>query len=384
MKARAFIKTRLIPLLMAVAILSCGIVSGLAAVRFSAGIEIQSSADFYQPLSGYGSWVEVSSYGRCWHPRVATGWRPYASGHWEWTDVGWYWVSDEPWSWACYHYGSWVYDSSYGWVWMPGAEWAPAWVTWRESNDYIGWAPCGPGGVVLAPSFFVFVDVGHFHDPIRADRLIVNDTRIVNRTTVVNNFRRETRSFDGTRQTVVINQGPSATVVQRATGGRLSPVPIMQVARETPIPSTVRHSAWRDRVTQEPARTGREQREVYPQQRETALQRERSPNVTPPATQRSVPETAPIVPRRPSSQPETAPVVPQRPPAQAVPPERPPGPPTGSERGYPRSERPAPPPPEAAPRREPPPPVREAPQRPPAPPPERERGRGHDRDKDQP
>src|SRR5882724_492515 len=378
MSERTFMKKRLIPLLMAGAILSCSIVSGSAAVRFSAGIEIQGPADFYQPLSGYGSWVEVSSYGRCWHPQVAVGWRPYSAGHWEWTDVGWYWVSDEPWSWACYHYGSWVYDSRYGWVWVPGTEWAPAWVAWRESDDYIGWAPCGPGGVVLAPSFFVFVDIHNFHDRIRPDRLIVNDTRIINRTTVVNNFRRETRSFDGTRQTVVINQGPSATVVQRAVGGRLNPVPVTQVVRDTPIPSNVRHSAWRDRVIQEPARTGREQHEVSPQQRE------RSPNVTPPVTQRSLPETAPVVPRRPSSQPETAPVVPQRPPAQTLPPERPPGP-TGSERGYPRSERAATPAPPAqvAPRREPP-PVRETPQRPPVPPSEQERGRGHDKDKDRP
>src|SRR5882672_275187 len=238
-------KTRLVVLLFAAAAV-CGprTFQARGEVSFSAGIEINSPTDFYDPLAASGAWVSIHQYGRCWHPaRVEAGWRPYTVGHWEWTDVGWYWVSDEPWAWACYHYGSWVYDPNYGWVWIPGTEWAPAWVTWRESDDYIGWAPCGPGGVVLAPSFFVFVDVHHFHDPIRADRLIVNDTRIVNRTTVVNNFRRETRSFDGTRQTVVINQGPSATVVQRATGGRLSPVPITQVARETAIPSTVRHSA---------------------------------------------------------------------------------------------------------------------------------------------
>ena len=231
---------------------------------------------------------------------------------------------------------------------------------------------------MLAASFFVFVDIHHFHDRIQPDRLIVNDRRIVSRTTVVNNFRRETRSFDGTRQTVVINQGPSATVVQRAVGGRLNPVPVTQVVRDTPIPSTVKHSPWRDRVIQEPARTGKEQREVYTQQRE------RSPNVTPPVTQRSLPETAPVAPRRSSSQPETAPVIPQRPPAQTLPPERPPGP-TGSERGYPRGARAAPPSPPAqvTPRREPP-PVRETPQRPPVPPSEQERGKGHDRDKDQP
>jgi hypothetical protein len=31
-----------------------------------------------------------------------------------------------------------------GWVWVPGSEWAPAWVSWRESDDYIGWAPLPP------------------------------------------------------------------------------------------------------------------------------------------------------------------------------------------------------------------------------------------------
>src|ERR1044071_1715550 len=397
-------KTRLFPLLIASAIFSIGPIKGLAAVQFSAGIEIQSAADFYQPLSPHGAWVNVGSYGRCWHPQVEVSWRPYSSGHWEWTDVGWYWISDEPWSWACYHYGSWIYDSYYGWVWVPGTEWAPAWVTWRESDDYIGWAPCGPGGVALAPSFFVFVDVHHFHDPIRPDRLIVNDTRIVTRTRLVNNFRRETRDFSGVRQTVVVNQGPSATIVQRATGGRLNPVPIMQVARETPIPSTVRHSQWRDRTIQEPARTGRDQRTIYPQQQRTVPERERSPNITPQQTQRSAPE--PTVPRQRPSQQESAPAaprqftpqqqqpppVPQRP-EQTAPAERPPGPPTGAERGYqrervtpPQREIPpaqAAPPAQTVPRREPP-PVRETPQRPPAPPSDQERGRGRDRDRDQP
>src|SRR5262245_45756193 len=116
-----------------------------AEVRFSAGIEIHSAADFYDPLTPYGEWVQVRSYGRCWRPTyiTETDWRPYAVGHWEWTDCGWYWVSDEPWAWACYHYGSWVFDPPYGWVWAPGTEWAPAWVVWRESPEYIGWAPCG-------------------------------------------------------------------------------------------------------------------------------------------------------------------------------------------------------------------------------------------------
>src|SRR5204862_3154686 len=57
---------------------------------------------------------------------------------------GWTWASYEPYGWATYHYGRWVLDPYYGWVWVPGTVWAPAWVAWRESPDYIGWAPLGP------------------------------------------------------------------------------------------------------------------------------------------------------------------------------------------------------------------------------------------------
>src|SRR6266550_4873522 len=149
-------------------IASLCVLSARAGVTFSAGIDIHATADFYQPLASHGAWVDVRPYGRCWHPaHVEVSWRPYSIGHWEWTDCGWYWVSAEPWAWSAYHYGSWVYDSTYGWIWIPGTEWAPAWVTWREGGDYIGWAPCGPGNVVLAPSFFLFVETAHFRQPIR-------------------------------------------------------------------------------------------------------------------------------------------------------------------------------------------------------------------------
>src|SRR5689334_16244069 len=97
-----------------------------AQVNLSVGVQINSPGDFYQPLSPYGTWINLGRYGRCWRPvNLAPDWRPYAIGHWEWTDVGWYWVSDEPWSWACYHYGGWELDPTYGWVWVPGTEWAP-------------------------------------------------------------------------------------------------------------------------------------------------------------------------------------------------------------------------------------------------------------------
>jgi hypothetical protein len=112
---------------------------------------------FEAPLSSYGEWVVAGNYGRVWRPRVAAGWRPYYYGRWEWTNEGWLWVSDEPWGWAAYHYGRWAHDPYYGWIWVPGYEWAPAWVSWRTSGDAIGWAPLAPGLSVYVTAF-PFVD----------------------------------------------------------------------------------------------------------------------------------------------------------------------------------------------------------------------------------
>jgi hypothetical protein len=118
------------------------------------GVTVES---FYGELSPYGDWVVVGNYGRVWRPRVAAGWRPYYYGRWEWTNEGWLWVSDEPWGWAAYHYGRWTHDPYYGWIWVPGVEWAPAWVSWRVSGDVIGWAPLAPGFSVYV-STYPFVD----------------------------------------------------------------------------------------------------------------------------------------------------------------------------------------------------------------------------------
>ncbi len=112
---------------------------------------------FHGALQPYGDWVVVGSYGRVWRPHVPSGWRPYYYGRWEWTNEGWLWVSDEPWGWAAYHYGRWAYDPYYGWLWVPGYEWAPAWVSWRASGDVIGWSPLAPGYSVYVSSY-PFID----------------------------------------------------------------------------------------------------------------------------------------------------------------------------------------------------------------------------------
>jgi hypothetical protein len=103
---------------------------------------------FYDALDPYGQWVWHPRYGYVWLPgNVREDWRPYTVGHWVYTDeYGWYWDSYEPFAWAVYHYGRWGYDPDYGWFWVPGDTWAPAWVNWRYSDNYTGWAPVGPGG----------------------------------------------------------------------------------------------------------------------------------------------------------------------------------------------------------------------------------------------
>ncbi len=197
--------------------------SGLATMNASAGtgvfvgVEIHQDRDFYEPLGQYGHWVDVAPYGQCWYPAyVSSSWQPYANGYWLWTDGGWYWVSDEQWAWACYHYGRWAYDSYYGWLWIPETEWAPAWVSWREGDGYIGWAPlpprCGFGSrgvitadaVVIAPRAYVFVESRRFCEPIRP-AIIVHRTD-VDRMVNITNIRRVNN--------VILNDGPDTRTIR--------------------------------------------------------------------------------------------------------------------------------------------------------------------------
>ncbi len=104
---------------------------------------------FYQALEPMGHWIQIDDYGYAWQPYSAAespDWRPYTIGSWAHTDAGWTWMSEEEFGWAVYHYGRWIKLNDIGWAWIPGYEWAPAWVTWRQSEDdeYIGWAPLPP------------------------------------------------------------------------------------------------------------------------------------------------------------------------------------------------------------------------------------------------
>src|SRR5262249_35013722 len=90
----------------------------LTAQISSAGVQINvgiNTGSDFSVLAGYGRWVDVPRYGRCWTPwHVTATWRPFTRGEWIWTDAGWTWASYEPYGWMVYHYGNWHYEPAYG------------------------------------------------------------------------------------------------------------------------------------------------------------------------------------------------------------------------------------------------------------------------------
>jgi hypothetical protein len=214
--------------------------TGSAQTSISAGIHIgpsgRTSVDlgfFYDDLAQYGNWVQRPQYGWVWTPRVEqSSWRPYEDGHWAWTDEGWTWISDEPYGWATYHYGRWYDDPDYGWEWVPGDEWAPAWVSWQESDDYLGWAPLPPSvdfrpgvnlNVRLAPDAYVFVPSRQFLAPRIRDYIVPRAQygQIFPRTRNVTRYNRVNNR--------IFNQGVAVERIQRVTG---RPVTRYQIADE--------------------------------------------------------------------------------------------------------------------------------------------------------
>ena len=213
-------------------------------VEPEAAVQIRGEADFYGPLTPYGRWEVVGSYGRCWIPtRVEIEWRPYCNGHWERTERGWYWASDEPWAWATYHYGRWDWRPDVGWYWVPQTQWAPAWVSWHECDGYVGWAPLhptaiiAPSGVVrvdvrvISPKAYVFVEPRRFLEPVRPTTVVVNNTTIINKTVNITNIKIVNKT--------VINEGPTTQVIERASGHPVQAVASRDLRRKTEAQAVV-------------------------------------------------------------------------------------------------------------------------------------------------
>jgi hypothetical protein len=180
---------------------------------------------FYDSLDPYGEWIQTADYGFVWHPKeVSEDWRPYTDGSWAYTDAGWTWLSEEPYGAIVYHYGRWTRLQDTGWVWVPDTEWAPAWVSWRKSEQYVGWAPLPPEATFtrdvgirewsdsyydVGPSQYSFVAVRDFGSP-RLSKVLLPRRQNVKIIT-------ETRNITNISYTsgVIYNDGPEYTVITR-------------------------------------------------------------------------------------------------------------------------------------------------------------------------
>jgi hypothetical protein len=173
---------------------------------------------FYDALTPYGDWVKDARHGYIWLPAVYDDFHPYGTdGRWVMTEYGNTWVSDYDWGWATFHYGRWYFDDYYqSWAWIPGYDWAPAWVSWRTGGGYYGWAPLGPGVSInvrinIPSHHWVFLPharIYHpyayqYYAPYRTKVKIINRTTVINNTVVYNNY-----NFYG---------GPSRREVERTT-----------------------------------------------------------------------------------------------------------------------------------------------------------------------
>lgn len=187
---------------------------------------------FYDDLSPHGTWMQDPAYGYVWSPRVGRDFRPYYSnGHWAMTDLGNMWVSSYSWGWIPFHYGRWVFNDYYGWLWVPGRTWAPAWVVWRQSNAYYGWAPMGPSVSINFNfgnyynsyyDYWNFIPCGNLYSGNYGRYRMRNvNYNFFNQTTIINNYH----SHNSNR----FFAGPRAADVRRVTGRDVRTYKVSQV-----------------------------------------------------------------------------------------------------------------------------------------------------------
>jgi hypothetical protein len=215
----------------------------LAAPRPARALEV-SFDFFYDSLSPHGEWIEVGDYGYCWRPsNVDEDWAPYSDGYWTYTDAGWTWVSYEDFGGIVYHYGRWVKLEDEGWCWVPDYEWGPAWVSWRKSDDYVGWAPLpaeahwqrergisvwADTSYDIGPASYSFCRYSDFGAPVLRPVLIPRRENIV----IINNTVNITNISYNTNARCVFNGGLDYGYVNRFAR---RPIPALKLVRNTNV-----------------------------------------------------------------------------------------------------------------------------------------------------
>ena len=178
----------------------------------------------------YGQWRGVILRW-VWSPNnVAPGWRPYTDGSWGILGRRVDGVFDVSWGWAPFHYGRWFFHEHRGWCWVPGSEWAPAWVAWHWGDDYCGWAPMPPlvawetysDWDAVIPTFgWCFVEHRDFRHRHLKDHLAL----VARNVTLLHATRNVTRLE--VRDRTVVNLSLTAEQVEKAIG---HPVRRLQIA----------------------------------------------------------------------------------------------------------------------------------------------------------
>ena len=82
------------------------------------------------------------------------------------------------------------------------------------------------------------VEVANFGNPVKPSSVIINDTTVINKTTLIASPKRGTRSLGGgAPQKIVINEGPSVDVIRKATGKSMNVVSVREATSQTSVPS---------------------------------------------------------------------------------------------------------------------------------------------------
>jgi len=192
-----------------------------AAQEYGAEMDIDY---MYTYLAPYGNWINLSPYGYVWTPRrMGYQWRPYSDGRWVMTEYGWTWIENEPWGSIPFHYGRWGHSNDFGWFWVPDTVWGPAWVNWRWSDRYTGWAPLQPGvefrygmdfaslSINIPNHYWVFLQTPHFlnHDIHRYILPYERNATIINFAS--------NRNHMNFRNNRIFNEGIGIDMVRRVT-----------------------------------------------------------------------------------------------------------------------------------------------------------------------
>jgi hypothetical protein len=170
----------------------------------------------------------------------------------------------------------------YGWMWVPGYEWAPAWVSWRRNDDYYGWAPLNPSVTVGAnvssynppTNYWCFVPhqyvtsptVTNYYVTETKNVTIINNTTVINNNVTVNNVTNNTTVNNVTNNTTVNNRttvnnnirnvyapGPDPVEVSRATGTPLRPVALTSASKPGQQSNNGQLALFRPKVNPAPA-----------------------------------------------------------------------------------------------------------------------------------